>query len=433
MGSNPRERRTGGYNRKARSEHPDVSVLRRGEGYVLRYVEPGSGLSGKPRVRQELLKTADGQPITSKAIARDRAAEKSQWLMDERLRIKAGATPIDRDAGWADLKKSHDAKLQAGGSSPKTKLAYDQAWKQFESWPRRPGSPSDLSVTDLQAFMAHLRSYWSLKTNAPLSKHSVAAHARHVRAILNYGRKVVHCIRLDGEAVGEGLSVGRLPRLLPESYDSAQLCELLQAAREYDAEHPRSQVFPFIAFLMVVGCRLGEAESLRWAPTPHRDAPESWVDFKGRRIVIFGRKTQVERTVPLDVRPQLTRMLKRLKARIDPTTEPYVFGGAIPLAVADKRRISDPNKKAGRSLKSAIDSLKDKVDFHWSPHSLRANLATYLANSSLGSNLYVVAGELGHDYAVLVKHYAGRRKMSRSQLAAKSVEALLGVVAELNA
>ena len=103
----------------------------------------------------------------------------------------------------------------------------------------------------------------------------------------------------------------------------------------------------------------------------------------------------------------------------------------MPLAVADRRRSEVSPNRVGRSLKSAIDAVKKAVDFHWSPHSLRSNLATYMANSPFGANLYTLAGELGHDYPVLVRHYAGRRTLSIAQRSARTIEDLLGIASEL--
>jgi len=382
-------------------------------------------------MRQETLYAADGSPITSRERARELAKEKSSALAVERARIAAGARPVNRDLGWEDLKAKHEERLLAGGASPKSIIAYSQTWRHFTNWSGAPSEPSELTTADLHAFLTYLRGYTSKKTGAPLSKHSVATHARHFRAVLNFGRKVLHCVRLDSESVGEGLRVGRLPRLLPESYDSAQLCAILRAARNHDLQHPMSQVFPLMAFLMIVGCRIGEAETLRWNQSPDRTSHEGWVDLEGGQILLFGHKTQIERAVPLDVRPLLTRLLKAMKRRVDVKAEPYVFGGQVSLAVADKRRTKTPIAIVGRSLKSAIEAVKHAVDFHWSPHTLRKNLATYLANSSHGRKLHTLADELGHDYQILLRHYVGRRKLTARQQASSSVEEVLGIVTEM--
>lgn len=383
-------------------------------------------------MRQETLYAADGSPITSRDRARERAKEKSEALSKERGRIAAGARPVDRDSGWQDLKKKHEERLLAGGSSPKSLIAYNQTWRHFDNWGGAPSTPSDLTASDLHAFLTYLRGYTSKKTGAPLSKHSVATHARHFRAVLNFGRRTLHCVRLDSESLGDGLKVGRLPRMLPESYDTTQLCAILRAARCYDLEHPKSQVFPLIAFLMIVGCRIGEAETLRWVQTMDRASHEGWVDLEGGNILLYGHKTQIERAVPLDVRPLLTRMLKGMKRRVDVKVEPYVFGGPMSLAVADKRRTKTPSTVVGRSLKTAIEAVKNGVDFHWSPHTLRKNLATYLANSSHGRKLHTLADELGHDYQILLKHYVGRRKLTAGQESAPTVEEVLGIAKEMS-
>lgn len=415
----------GGYNRRARAEHPDVKVVKRGGRYVLRFYEPVAG--GPGRVRQEALYAADGSPITSRDRASQRAREKSEELAAERARIAAGARPTNRRTSWSDLKQRHDEHLQAGGASPKSFRAYAQAWQRFEEWGNAPSLPAELRVEHLSAFVAHLRSAPSRARQGHLARHTVACYARHLRAILNFGRKVLHCVRLDAESINEGLRAGKLPRLLPASYDPDQLRAILAAAAEHDAAWPRSQVRPLLYFLMVVGCRISEAESLRWTRHPDPAAHEGWVDLEAGNIVLFGHKTLVQRVVPLAVRPQLVELLKGMRSRVDVRKEPYVFGGPLPLAVTDKRREPAPDGVIGRSLKSAIAAVQKAVDFHWNLHGLRKNLATYMANSTLGRNLYTLAGELGHDYQVLVKHYAGRRQLTAEQQIAGTVEALLGI------
>jgi integrase len=291
----------------------------------------------------------------------------------------------------------------------------------------------------LEGFVEHVRNQPNSRTDAPLSPHSVAGIARHLKAMLNFGRRRLACMRLDAEAINEGLSVGRV-EVKPVALTSGNLRNILDATATHDEKHAESELFPLLAFLMITGCRRGEAERLRWKPSAP-DAPESWVDFDGGRLLIYGAKTRRQRVVSLASRPTLRKMLETMADRAGQKAEPYVFGGELPLAIGDKRRDETNGREAwggaddndeletvvGRSLKAAIKAVQEATDFQWKPKDFRSTCATYLANSGLGLNLYVVAGELGHDYAVLVKHYAGHFTLPRKQASAATVEELLGV------
>lgn len=435
-----RKRTRKGYSRRSRSEHPGVTIStekRDGKPVVcLRWRDPAPHRRQGKR-RKQLLTKPNGLPITSRDAAKSSAIAKSRELAVERRKIEQGAKPLDRDVAWRQMFDKHSTYLNAKGRSPKTVTSYLQCWPFVESWRERPPRPVDLTVADLESFVEHVRGQPNSRTDAPLSPHSVAGIARHFKAILNFGRRRLACVTLDAEAVNEGLAVGKV-EVKPTVLTSRNLNEVLRKAAAYDAEHPTTQVFPLLAFLMVTGCRRGEAERLRWAPTS-REALESWVDFDGGRLLIYGAKTRRQRAVPLSSRPALRKMLKTMAERVDCDALPYVFGGALPLSIADKRRDgkndsetdeadeTEPAAVIGRSLKAAIQAVQRATACKWKPKDFRSTCATYLANSGLGLNLYVVAGELGHDYAVLVKHYAGHFALPRKQSTSATVEGLLGI------
>jgi integrase len=430
-----RKRTRKGYSKRSRSEHPGVTISteRRGGQTVvaLRWRDPAP--QGRVGARRKLVLAGhDGLPLSSREAARPFAVAKSRELAKERQQLADGAKPVDRDATWLQLLEQHAKHLTAKDRSPKTLIGYRQCWPFLESWRGRPARPHDLTVGDLEGFVEHVRNQPNSRTGAALSPHSVAGIARHFKAMLNFGRRRLSCVRLDAEAINEGLSVGRV-EVKPVTLTSANLRGILEAAATHDEERPDSELFPLLAFLMVTGCRRGEAERLRWKPSAP-DAPESWVDFDGDRLLIYGAKTRRQRVVPLTSRPALRKMLQTMAGAADPKAEPYVFGGALPLAIGDKRHVlpdddddDDAETVVGRSLKAAIKAVQGATDFKWKPKDFRSTCATYLANSGLGLNLYVVAGELGHDYAVLVKHYAGHFALPRKQASAATVEELLGI------
>lgn len=416
-----------GYNKRARSEHPGVTIStekRDGKKIVaLRWRDPApEGRQGKRR--KQVVTGSDDLPLSSREAAKPFAVKKSRELAKERAELAAGAKPVDRDANWVNLFEAHAKHLQAKGRATKTLADYRQSWPFLDSWRTRPARPIDLTVGSLESFVEHVRGYRNTRTGGDLSPHSIAAVARHVKALLNFGRRRLGCVRLDGESINEGLAVGTL-QLMPIALPTSLLRAILDAARKSDDAHPGSQLFPLLAFLMLTGCRRGEAERLRWQPTKPQ-AAESWVDLQGGRVLIYGQKTRRQRFVPLNTRPALRQMLKAMKEATNTAGEPYVFGGKLALAIADKRE-GDPGDAIGKSMKLALAGVQKACPQHWKPKDLRSTCATYLANSSLGLNLYVVAGELGHDYAVLVKHYAGHMELPAKQAKATTVEGLLGI------
>ncbi len=417
-----------GYSKRARSEHPGVTIStekRDGKQFVtLRWRDPGpDGRRGKRR--KQVVTGPDGLPLTSREAAKPFAVSKSRELAKENAEIADGAKALDRDATWLQLFEAHAKHLEAKGRASKTLVDYAQSWPFLESWRGRPHHPFDLTVGDLESFVEHVRNHKNKRTGGALSPHSVAAIARHVKALLNFGRRRLACVRLDSESINEGLAVGTV-QVKPVALATSQLRAILQAALSYDDGHPDSQVFPLLVFLLLTGCRRGEAERLRWRPSSP-SAAESWIDFEAGRILIYGQKTRRQRVVPLGNRPLLRKLLKSLKSEIDTRKEPYIFGGALPLAVADKREGEAGTEVVGKSLKSAIAAVQVACPFDWKPKDFRSTCATYLANSSLGLNLYVVAGEMGHDYAVLVKHYAGHYQLPPKQAKANTLEKLLGI------
>lgn len=436
---NSRTRR--GYNRRSRSEHPGVTISteKRSDGSVsvsLRWTDPGTNRRCKETVRD-----SSGLPVGSRERAKAAAISKSKEIAAERRRLEDGKAPTDRSATWETLKSKHIEHLKGKGRSRKTLLDYAQSWKFLESWPGLPSHPFKLTTLDLQGFTVHIRKHKNRHTGGRLAAASVMSVIRHVKAIFNYGRKALACVKLDGERINFALDPGTAPKLEPFSYTPSEMLRILEAAIECDDQaRPGARVFPFIATLMLTGARRGELERLRWSPsTP--GAAESSVDFAGQRLLIWSTKTRHHRVVPFGTRPTLKEVLECVVANRDVVAEPYVFGGAKALAIADRRDSDggeDPDADAdslldeidealGRSLKSALKRVRKRSGVRFRPKDCRSTLATHLANSGLGTNLFIVAAELGHDYAVLRKHYAANRILPPEQAQAQTIEDLLGI------
>lgn len=424
----PRKRSSTGYNARAHSEHPGVSIQARHGHIVLRYIVPGKrDSSGQPQRMQEAVKDAEGNFITSREKAKPLAIAKSKELQQEWQRLEKGGRVVNLNAGWEDLFTAHENHLKDAGKSNETVKDYKAKWHYIRSWGMRPSHPFKLQIADLENLVAHIKSHkFGDGKTQKLSPNSIASITRHIKALLNFGRKRLACVKLDAESVSMGLNPGKLPQPLPVALSTANLRAILEAARVHDDDFPKSEVFPLLAFYMLTGCRLGEGEELRWKPSKP-GAPESWVDFEGDRLLIHARKTGRQRAVLFKDRPALRRLLETLESRTDVKLAPFVFGGRLPLAIRHVR--SEPSENIqGRSLKSALEAVHEASKLKWRIKDFRSTVATYLCNSALGASaLYDVAQQLGHDYAVLVKHYTGHFQLPEKQRKANAFEDVLGI------
>lgn len=448
------KRRAG--NKRARQEHPGVTIAtqnRRGEKrIVLRFRDPRARQmkqcerlrpDGSPWPFAVNEDRREFTPIVSREAAKPLARRLSDWLWTQIAIIKLEAAGVKvepvEDAGsaigWSKLKQEFDQEMETRASSRKTCISYNQTWKHFKRWLERngPSSPLGLTRDHLRDFVRYLRQYRcerpvsKLARSAPprpLSPHSISSHARHLRAILNYGRKSLGCVRLDAEAVSAGLVVGKLPRLIPVSLRTEQLRAILRAAATHDAR-TGELMFPFLAFLMITGARRGEALALRFDPSSV-GAAESWLDLGRNMVVIWGNKTARQRILPLNTRPLLGSLLRALLDSRKADAE-YVFaGGALPPGNA--------GDMLHNSFKDALCAIREASGVHFRLKDFRSTCATALANSNvLGGNLYTLAGELGHAIEILQKHYANHVPATPEVAAAKTVEAALGIEVELNA
>ncbi|HKU39133.1 MAG TPA: tyrosine-type recombinase/integrase [Polyangiales bacterium] len=196
----------------------------------------------------------------------------------------------------------------------------------------------------------------------------------------------------------------------------AQLQKLMEAAMRHDAatfeetrdEHagrrqrgttPRYRpIAPFAAFLLLTGCRRGEALGLTW-----NDVNLDAVDAQGKivgeiRLKTENTKTHHARTIGLEVSPALRALLAAMKLRAGPATGPLlVFGGAQPYTV-------DLVEAARSRLTNEFGAPK----FDW--QTLRSTCATYLTNAPGifgAATVFMSARQLGHSVMVAERHYLG--------------------------
>jgi integrase len=429
-----------GYSARAAREHPGVTIseeTRQGEKrFLLRWREvlPG-GRRGKRKACYAV--DAKGALATSRSKAHAHAVTKSAELKAELKSLEnlAPSAEFKPDATWSELVAAHAKYLERKGRGRKTITSYGQVDAFLNSWRSRPALPKQLQLADLEAFGQHVAAHKKQRGESgngqnahddKLSPHSVRTILVHLKGILNFGRKRMKCVRLDGETIAEGLQPPVKAFVRPVALPSSKLRQILDAAKK----HNDGTMFPLLTFLMLTGCRLGEAETVRWTPSKP-GAAESWIDFDGGRVVIYARKTSRQRVIPFEKRPALRTLLECLRDFSDTERLPFVFGGKLPLALRDKREVEmmadDGAKVVGKSGKAALYAVRAQSGADWKPKDFRSTLATFLCNSNLGMNVYAVAGELGHDYAVLTKHYSGQYQLPPKLRDAGTVEAVLGI------
>ena len=218
-----------------------------------------------------------------------------------------------------------------------------------------------------------------------------------------------------------------------------ELKRLIAAALRHDAEtfaetrdehmglRPRGTtprydpIAPFTAFLLVTGCRRGEALGLRWCDVD-LDAPDHEGKLVGEiRLKAAATKTKHARTIGMEVSPALRTMLKAMRLRSAAGEGGFVFGGK-------QGYTPDLIESARARLIEEYGAPK----FDW--QMLRSTCATYLTNAPGifgAATVFLSARQLGHSVAVAERHYLGvHRGIARD---ARTLEAAMQIERELHA
>jgi integrase len=221
---------------------------------------------------------------------------------------------------------------------------------------------------------------------------------------------------LTRDAITDAMKALPTPREQPEYLTPAQLQKLLEAAMRHDEavfdetrkEHrgllPKGStrryepIAGFTAFLVLTGCRRGEALGLTWA-----DVDLEALDSQGRtvgeiRLRAANTKTHRARTIGLEVSPSLRSLLAAMKLRAGRAADAqHVFGGEEPYT-AD----------LVESTRSRLIDEYGAPKFDW--QMLRSTCATYLTNAPGifgGATVFMSARQLGHTVAIAERHYLG--------------------------
>lgn len=408
--------------RRIRSPHPGVKLKKRvrANGRVswrAHYVDPDNG--------REVAVTLDPVALSTREARTQWAKQKCRELAKRRMDRAAGIRRVEvitiEDA-LASYLETAEAVLK-----PKTLEGHNLAFAKLEDWAAGEGVATTADLTP--ARLASLRDFLvrapkltvkrggrqggrkaSTKRRSPVT---VNRELRSLKTLLNTWRKHGMLAGLHRDDIADALAALPVPREEPVFHSSATLQKILAAAMRHDAacfaetreEHagrrspgstPRYlPIAPFVAFVMLTGCRRGEALALPWEVVD-LDA----VDHQGRRVgeirlSATATKTQRARTIGLEVSPALRKLLAAMKLRAG--GHGHVFGGESPYTV-------DTVVKARRRLLADFRA----PEFTW--QTLRSTCATYLTNAPGifgAATVFMSAKQLGHSVAVAERHYLG--------------------------
>lgn len=433
-----RKRKPGG--RGNPSKHPGVVLLLRERKGVARwrarYIDPETG--------RKVLETLEAT-LSSEEIRTEWAKKKSATLAARRAEIATGA-PIRTVTG---LQEAVDTYLAACGNRlrARTVSTYRESLGHLTDWANRRGiatveAVGPQHIADFRQDLIAQRVKRPGKgkrgakreTTEPRRPAYLNRIMRETGAFLGEARRMGRTPFLSRDSIADGLRALPLPRTLPRPLAPNDCKTLMLAAIGHDAETwkitrrehaanpsaaavhgtPRYRpVAPLAAFVLLSGCRIGEALSLKWEDV-NLDAPgEDGQPVGEVRLLSGAVKTAQERIIDLTVAPGLRALLGRLRLRAG--RDPYVFGGTAPY----------PRDDAENARKRMISRF-DSPPFTW--QRLRQTTASYLVNAPgvfRSAAIYRAAAQLGHSSAVADRHYRGVLRGIPSD--ARTVEAAMGI------
>lgn len=397
-------------------KHPGVVLIRPEPalriGWRARYVDPDSGKTVKESLPRELT-TVEGRESW--------AVNKAQKLAKRRTELALGAR---RETGTtlADAVERYFAAHKH--LRPNTLSGYRAATDRLLVWAKKTKLESADEIT--RAVLLELRAALIKQPkrvvveggkrgeheNASETRSPAAVNRdlRSLRAVLGYLSELDLLPLADGD-LRRALKRLALTHEHIEYLRPNELHLLLEAALLHDAdtyvetreEHagPGRQrigttpkydpIAPFVAFVLLTGCRFDEAIKLNWSQVD-LDA----LDHEGRpvgeiRLAGADTKAKKARTIDLGVSPALRTLLAVMRPK---DAKGNVFGLSRATAVAAAKRL--------RSEYGAPAS------FTW--QALRRTCGTYLTNAPGifgAASAYRSAKQLGHSVQVAEKHYLG--------------------------
>ena len=376
----------------------------------MRYRDPETGAT-----RVETLPAADAKTAETRAAY---AVRLYRQLRRRREEILAGARP--HKAADLPLSEAVDSYFEAHPHLRERTLdGYRDACGVFLAWAEEANV-----TTTRQLSRGELVRFKTSRVKAPKVTRQGAQFARSgftINKELTYVGIVLgwlidsEVIRLTRDDVRIGLKKIETEKVIKRDFlKPDQIEALLAAAKRHDnrrykatrAEHARgiggrtpryAPIADLIQFLLLTGCRFGEALAITWAN----------VDLAAGRLDVHPRqtKTKIDRTVELEVCPSVITLLQQLR------------GGAH----AHERvwQMHTPGSLASTRKRLRLDPLCPWWDYQL----FRVTAATYLAcMPSYGPVLE--SRQLGHSIVIAERHYIGRVRIGHE---VKTLEQAMGL------
>ena len=412
--------------RRTRSRHPGVKLKRRllpsgGISWRACYRDPDSG--------RTVYVTLDPAEVPTQEAREQWAIRKYKALAKRRMDLEAGG-PLRSETPLAqaidDFYEASEHRLEAS-----TLATYRHGIERLRQWAQTTGGVrfvEELNPGRLATFRAALIA-GQKQTAARGHKRGARKAGKGKRAaittntyltsckiLLNHFRKLGIAPALSRDTITDALKPLPLRREQPVYLPPTKLQKLLQAAIRHDAdvfaetraEHARLRprgstprhepIAPFVAFLLLSGCRRGEALKLTWAEVDldaidDRDRKVGEIRLRAEQT-----KTRRARLIGLEVSPALRKLLVQMKLCAGRNADAlYLFGGAKPYSV-------DTIQAARRRLVREYGA----PTFDW--QALRSTCATFLTNAPgiFGSaSAFHSSRQLGHSMAVAERSYLG--------------------------
>lgn len=401
---------------RIRSPHPGIKVVRkvRRDGkatWYARFVDPETGRQTQTNLTRLKLGSAEAR--------RDWAISKATSLATRNAEIESGLPVRGNTQVSSAISNYFNAK--AGELAASTLAVYRQATTPFAEWARTGGLmyTDDLTPAKLMqfrvAFGANVATAVAsgkgvgrgrrVEGKRARSAAQVNKCLRALRTILNHWRRLGVAPHLSSDSITDSLPYLRSPRPMGHILNESEVRALLDAAMIHDLQPfylTRDEkalgltqgstsryvpIAPFIATVLLTGCRVGEVLSLRWT-----DFSE---DMGTLVLSHAATKTRQARRVDLRVTPLLMRMLRAMRPARNRSA--FVFGNESPYSY------------------DLVESARDRLtknfkapSFTW--HTLRRTCGTFLACAPGiygGASAYMAARRLGHSVDVAERHYLG--------------------------
>lgn len=408
--------------RRTRSPHPGIKIKSRklpsgATRWIARFRDPDTN--------REVDVTLDALALTTADARRLWAIRKAKDIAKRAMELEAGAPRIARVTVVEAIRSFDDN--ATGRLRDRTREIYGKAAAKLAAWCKRNGveHTAELTAPRVAAFRNSLiaakrvnvkrggkRGEREATEERKRSPWTANIEIRSARTVLNEWR-VSGLVPLTKDQIADTMKTVPVPREQPEFLPPSDLQRLLQAALRHDAEcfaETRAEhvsreaigttaryepIAPFVAFLVLTGCRRGEALRLRWERVDLDALDHSGKKAGEIRLTAAETKTKISRTIGLELSPALHVMLAALKLR-GGRTAVHVFGG-------EHHYTDDLIEAARKRLLSEYGA----PPFDWQV--LRSTCATFLTNSNIfdGSTVWRSAKQLGHSPAVAEKHYLG--------------------------